>query len=78
MKTLASVMKQYAQTVITATPDYDTSEGVSMQYDLPETFFLEVSNSKGWDKQVKDNKLTERTARDHMQSLLEDKIEEML
>ncbi|OME54023.1 hypothetical protein BSK59_15695 [Paenibacillus odorifer] len=79
MEMIKTVLKKYANEIIKEVPDYDPSEGVSIQYNLPEQFFIDVAHSRGWDKERISNRIaTTRDAHDRMQTLLEDMIETLL
>jgi hypothetical protein len=79
MKTIQTVLKEMAQKVLAETPEFDTSECVTMQFSASNDyndFFVEMAHSRGWDKQRKQNEITnEQQAHGHMIEMLNAEIE---
>jgi hypothetical protein len=82
MKTIQTVLKEMAQKVIAEIPEFDTCECVTLQYSAPNDyndFYVEMAHSRGWDKQRKQNEITnEKEARGYMIDMLNSEIESII
>ncbi|OBZ15908.1 hypothetical protein A8L34_28080 [Bacillus sp. FJAT-27264] len=75
MNTLKSVVMRYAECICSLVQDLDVQKPLWNQLVLPDQFYMDVENSRGWIKELKKQKLTGPQAeREWMVSLLEHEL----
>ncbi len=79
MANTQTVLKAMATEIITTVKGFDLSECAAVQYDLPQSFFNEMYQSRGWMKACKENDVEEsRQAVELAVELLNNTIDAMV